>query len=1340
MSSSSLGIINDACTSFDNNGQGKLLPRKKNDKYSSTYVQHNRLSRYTTALANCVPVRFKKVPGSEIPLDKIGLLSSVSFSWINEYITDGCKNGLRDKPLPSISTQESCQVNGSRIDTLWHNHVVERGQAGASVPKIAWHFVKTRVLVSSFIYFLGMFIALSSPIIVLQKIIIATEDRVNVTYKQNTSLSNPVIINATKINLTVNNNFDNYSNNLKHEIMIDQVIIFSHIGILITAEVISYFLIAWSASLNLRTATRLRSACLTLAYKKLIKSSVRFKAPVHQTLTYFVPESKTLYELITNGPLIFSGPLILLISSLYIWYSMGHWALIGIATLIILYLSLIMNAYLTNLFATRAMNYSLRRLSLLEEFINKIYFAKITQWDRCFVSRIQGVRKKELGEIKLGALSEGCSLCMVHVIPIVTVSVMTMAYLFTHQQIISVNYIPCLILILINLKHCVRSSWLAMSSISHGLASLNKLKTVLILKDCDRYTDKPIDKNYAITINSGHFSWDYNNNKRHTSYSVESDNIYVGAALKASLSPELIDINFYVPKGKLIGICGASGSGKSSLLLAIMGQLNRINGQVTIDGNMSYVPEDFNLFEGTLKENIVMNESFDSSWYYKSIQACNLTNDISLLPGSDDTDVHTVELTMIQKQKIALARAVYTNRDINLLDNPLRDLDKIESLEIFDKAIVQVLGLKSVVMITDKVQYLKRCDLIYLMKNGKVVEHGKHEELCQWNKEYDELTKSFDKKFRDNSRQLLVDSGIKSKGLSSATAAAISSSDLNLKLSRGETDFDETTRGIYGVRAIDYRAGGKCLGEFVCAMALLYSIPIAASPLIFFYISQKTLVNTTHIAIILASVVGFIIALGLTLTFIYNKDIFNAAKNMHERWLKKINRAHISIFSTVSSSALINICSHDLQEVDYTLPKLKITILMHFGISLFTTTILGIICPWLLLPMAIFISIIIIYQFYIRQLVLALNESRIESVTPIYNHVVSTVNERITIQAYRKERDFAKKFYKYCDANTTYDFMLKATKLWMEYRIKLISAVTLAAVIIICAAVNGVKDRYQVLGLGFICTIQLTQSLVHLTAAIIDVYGSLMTVGFVDNYIQNIPQEIKDNNDRREWPLIPSIHFQNVLLINSTDHEPFNFSIYAGEKVAIHGSNTELKSHLVKVLLQFDQVFSGNILIGNLNIVDINIDVLRQYVDYIPRVPILFNGTIKYNLEPHNRRTDKEIMEALQKVFLWEKISKLDDKLDSSAGNLFSVTEKKLLSLARIYLNSTVFNRSIIIIEDLEPDSELINNILQDVFKDFTIIVLSSSLNWNAQRIIKLKNTKETGTSMASNLLSCKKK
>lgn len=219
----------------------------------------------------------------------------------------------------------------------------------------------------------------------------------------------------------------------------DNVIISTHVAILIATEMLSYFLIAWSAAMNLRTATRLRSACLALAYKKLLKSSVRCVAPVHQTLTYFVPDSNTLYELITNGPVIFSGPLILLLSSVFIWISMGHWALIGIAVLIVLYFGLILSAYLTKIFATRAMQCSLRRISLLQELIEKICVVKIGKYDKRFVSGIRKIRKEEISEMKLGALSEGWSLCMVHVIPIVTVSAMTMAYLITHNYIVSAN-------------------------------------------------------------------------------------------------------------------------------------------------------------------------------------------------------------------------------------------------------------------------------------------------------------------------------------------------------------------------------------------------------------------------------------------------------------------------------------------------------------------------------------------------------------------------------------------------------------------------------------------------------------------------------------------------------------------------------------------------------------------------------------------------------------------------------------------------------------------------------------------------------------------------------------
>lgn len=151
-------------TSLDTSSLGRPFPRSYEQKHSSAYVPHNRLSRYATAFTSLIPVRFKRVPGSELPLDKIGLFSSISFSWLNEYLYAGYKNGMKDKPLPTVAPQDSCQVNGPRLDGLWHTHVVERGQAGASVPHIAWKFVRTRVLVASFIYLLGMLTSLLSPV------------------------------------------------------------------------------------------------------------------------------------------------------------------------------------------------------------------------------------------------------------------------------------------------------------------------------------------------------------------------------------------------------------------------------------------------------------------------------------------------------------------------------------------------------------------------------------------------------------------------------------------------------------------------------------------------------------------------------------------------------------------------------------------------------------------------------------------------------------------------------------------------------------------------------------------------------------------------------------------------------------------------------------------------------------------------------------------------------------------------------------------------------------------------------------------------------------------------
>ncbi|XP_015584706.1 multidrug resistance-associated protein 9 isoform X2 [Cephus cinctus] len=1413
-------------TSVDNTSINRPFPRNAYEtKRSSTYVPHNRLSRYATALTNLIPVRFNSVPGSGLPLDKIGLFSSVSFSWLNEYLSAGCKNGMTEKPLPTIAPQDSCTTNGPRLEGLWHAHVVERGQAGASVPRIAWKFVRTRVLVASFVYLLGMLMSLMSPvrhsfikltkwrymafllcflthfqIFILRKIILSIEERnimsnntmVNMTKPSENTTAIGIGNNRTAVNLVTEkmslittttlaplvsklgntslndeakswfgkDNVKKLPETITHIIMVDEVIVFSHVGILIFAEVVSYFLIAWSASMNLRTASRLRSACLALMYKKLIRSSVRFQASAHQTITYFVPDGETLYELITNGPMIITGPFLLILTSMLLWFLIGHWGLIGIAALIVLYLCLILTAYLTKVFATKAIEYSLKRLCLMEEFLGKIYLAKITLWDEYFKSKIEDTRCDELADIRRGGLSEGWSLCMVHIIPIITVCTMTMAILLTHKHIVSTHYIPVLVLLLINLKHCIRNSWLSMSSISRGVTSLHKLKTILTLKDTERYPDKPIDRSLAVTINHGNFTWVKDKSltekaiKRSSQFYVEN---HEGIPVRFQvLTPTdtLTDINFYAPKGKLIGICGQPGSGKTSLLLSLMGHLHHISGHVAMDGSCAYVPELPWLLEGTLKENILFGEIFNSNRYYRAIHSCLLHNDMNCLPESDDTDLAFVKMRPAQKQRIALARAVYVHREINLLDNPLADVDINESKDIFEKCIMHAMGSKTVIMVTDKIQFLNRCDIIYVMREGRIVEQGTHEELLQWNSEYTQLINFCMKKYQrkyyregeqisTSSTQLLMAAVPRGVLTSISTNASLDSvlddiDDSDLLQHEHDTDFPIKYCKENGKPLIQYGiyvkyANGYCLNIFICLLAIFYTFLIAVAPLCFTYVAQKTIKDNIHIIITFAVMLGSCLVFGLILMGIYNKTVFNVAKKVHDRWMDTICKAHISLFTTTPMTILLNIYTLYLQQVDSALPRSIITILIHIGISAFSASILGLISPWLLIPIAIFVLITIFYSIYVRGAILTLYKAKVSSTVPMFNHSVNTINGRSVIQAYHKERDFTKKFYRYCDNNSAFDFMLYSVKLWIEYRIKMISGLTLGVIIFMCASLTTIRDRFELMGLAFICTLQFAMSVIYLTGTTTRAYFSFMALNGIDNYIENIIKE-QPGTARlpNNWPVESNIKFDNVLLPNGLEadanQEPINFTIASGEKVGII-TTLDCGESLVSALYKFTDVPTGKIYIGNTNIADVPLEKLRQCISYIPSNPHLFDGSIRHNLDPTGKVTDKILMTVLQRVFLWEKVSKLSDKLETDARHIFTTGEKKLMFLARAILKKT---SKIIIMEEsttnLGPDEEIVEIVLRDVFGGYTIIVLSNQRVRYCERTLILNNGKVNET------------
>jgi len=149
-------------------------------------------------------------------------------------------------------------------------------------------------------------------------------------------------------------------------------------------------------------------------------------------------------------------------------------------------------------------------------------------------------------------------------------------------------------------------------------------------------------------------------------------------------------VHFGAPKGKLVGICGHVGSGKSSLLLAALGQLKMTKGHILREGSCAYVSQQAWIMNGTFKENILFGEEFDAKRYYHTITICNLKEDLNMLPGGDDTEIgeRGINLSGGQKQRVALARAYYANRCANSFVSFLISTDHVAKSSI---AIVVIL-------------------------------------------------------------------------------------------------------------------------------------------------------------------------------------------------------------------------------------------------------------------------------------------------------------------------------------------------------------------------------------------------------------------------------------------------------------------------------------------------------------------------------------------------------------------------------------------------------------------------------------------------------------------------
>jgi len=1296
------------------------------------YIPGHGVMRYKTALKNLIPVRKKARQRDMIAVDSAGLLSFISFSWMSKYMYKAYKTGLSAEDIPEGSPLDSCDLNAQRLELLWQEEVSRKGPKRASFGSVVWRFIRTRTIVSSIVFSFSLALGFIGLTVFMRKLLQYAEDENGYT--------------AMGVTWAV---------------------------CLTLVEFLRAIFFSWNWALNYRTAIRLRSACLAMLYRRVIRLSGYGEKSTGELINLFSSDGQRIFDMALFGPMIIGGPLVTVFGVFYMLFLLGPWALLGMATFFLFYPLQYGISRLMGFLRGKTVTLTDQRVQLMTEILRCIRFIKMCAWENCFTKKLLRIRKKEHVFLQRIAYCQSLSISMAPTIPVIA----TIVTFLTH--------------------------------ISAG-NSLTAAQRILLLEDVVPYITRPIDKTQAVCISQGTFSWDCIALQTHSSDTGKNTSSPLGAKQKQlpatdqekeKLNPyknseqqsvnALTDINFHAVKGQLIGICGHVGSGKTALLLATLGQLHLTSGRVTRDGHCAYVSQEPWVLNATLRDNILFGESFNSKRYYEAVNCCSLSQDINMLPGNDQTEIgeRGVNLSGGQKQRVALARAVYANRAIYLLDDPLSAVDIRVSAHIFNECILQALKHKTVILVTHQIQYLKHCNQVYMMKDGHICCHGTHDELMEREKDYvtlvnTHISKTGDQAQYDSVKEILLAGSVEhsnaehveldspNRPLSSSSQDSVE--DIEKQVSQeGEklTTPELVQKGrirFHTYQSYIFAAGGYFIALIVCLTFLLNVGSTAFSSWWLamwikagggnstVFINNQTMpshnindnpdfsVYQMVYALMIAVILGTSLLRGLAFT----KVTLKASSCLHTWLFNKIMHCPMQFFDTTPTGRIQNLFSRDMDEVDVWLPITVENILQNLWIVLFAVLFVCLVFPWFIIPLLIlavfFYMISTVFRVAIRDL------KRLESVSqsPIFSWVGATVQGLRTIHAFEKESDFLARFTKMFDENTTCLYLGSIAMRWLAVRIDTLAVTSVCITAFLTVILHGqVPPALAGLALAYAAHIS---GVFHYTVRLMsDTEVRFISVERLNLYHESLECEGKRrvlSKPPSDWPSKGGIKFKNVSLRyrNGLPEvlKGVSFSIQPGETLGVVGRTGSGKSSLIVALLRLVELSSGSIKIDGIDIADISLEQLRTRLSVIPQDPVLFDGTIRFNLDPFESYNDETIWEALEKTKLRSRVSSLGGQLLADVGqggeNL-SVGERQLLCLARALLR----NSKILILDEatasVDPETEVaVQSTVQKEFKQCTILTIAHRLSSvsTCDKILVMKKGQVLELDTPTNLMS----
>ncbi|KAI9086573.1 hypothetical protein K1719_031434 [Acacia pycnantha] len=976
-----------------------------------------------------------------------------------------------------------------------------------------------------------------------------------------------------------------------------------------------------------------------------------------------------------------------------------------IASLVVIVLTVLCNTPLAKLqhrFQTKLMVAQDERLKASSEALVNMKVLKLYAWETHFKNTIESLRKVELKCLTSVQLRKAYNVFLFWSSPVL-VSAATFGACYFLKVPLHANNVFTFVATLRLVQDPIRTIPDVIGVVIQAKVAFARIVKFLEAPELQSANVRKKSSNGILNgyihINAADFSWEDNDSK-----------------------PTLRNINLDVKPGQKVAICGEVGSGKSTLLAAILEEVPKPHGTIEVHGKFAYVSQTAWIQTGTIRENILFGSAMDSQRYQETLERSSLVKDLELFPLGDLTEIgeRGVNLSGGQKQRIQLARALYQNADIYLLDDPFSAVDAHTATNLFNEYVMEALREKTVMLVTHQVDFLPAFDSILLMCDGEIQEAASYQYLLYSSQDFQNLVNAHKETAGSERLPDVTSSHIHvnpTKEISkSYSEKQIKDTKVDQLIKQEEREIGDTGLKPY----LQYLNQNKGYLYF-CAASLMHLSFVIGQVLQNTWMAAN--VDNPHVSTLKLIVVYLLIGVVSTILLLVRSLSMVAlgiqsSKSLFSQLLSSLFRAPMSFYDSTPLGRILSRVSSDLSIVDLDVP-FSLMFAVGATINCYTNLAVLAVVTWQVL----FVSIPMVYiairlqRYYFAS---AKELMRLNGTTKSYiaNHLAESVAGAMTIRAFEEEDRFFVKNLDLIDFNASPFFHNFTANEWLIQRLETVSAFVLVSAALCMVVLPPGTFSSGFIGMAISYGLSLNASLVFSIQNQCTIANYIISVERLNQYMyipSEAPEVIEGNRPPVNWPVIGKVEINNLQIRYRPDSplvlRGISCTFEGGHKIGVVGRTGSGKSTLIGALFRLVEPAGGKIIVDGIDICTIGLHDLRSRFGVIPQDPTLFDGTVRYNMDPLSQHSDQEIWEVLGKCQLREAVREKEGGLDSSvveAGSNWSMGQRQLFCLGRALLRRS---RILVLDEATASIDNATDSILQKTirseFADCTVVTVA---------------------------------